>query len=111
MEKIVVFRGDEVAGEPSSARTPQFKLRTPKFGTPKEDTTIHMKNPMIAAGLKTVLPAALAAGVPALLQTVIQPREPQAQGEVSPEVAALAGMAAVAMASDVLTQEEAKTSS
>jgi hypothetical protein len=99
LEKIVVFRGDEVAGEPSSARTPQFKLRTPKFGTPKEDTTIHMKNPMIAAG------------VPALLQTVIQPREPQTQQGVSPEVAALAGMAAVAMASDVLRQEEAKTSS
>ena len=107
LEKITVFRGDEVAGEPSSARTPQFKLRTPKFGTPKEDTTIHMKNPMIAAAL----PAALAAGVPALLQTVIQPREPQTQQEVSPEVAALAGMAAVAMASDVLRQEEAKTSS
>ena len=114
LEKIVVFRGDEVAGEPSSARTPQFKLRTPKFGTPKEDTTIHMKNPMLA-GLKNALPAALpaaamAAALPTILQSVIQPREPQAQGEVAPEMAALAGMAAVAMASDVLEKKEEDSS-
>ena len=114
LEKITVYRGDEVAGEPSSARTPQFKLRTPKFGTPKEDTTIHMKNPMLA-GLKNALPAALpaaamAAALPTILQSVIQPREPQAQGEVAPEVAALAGMAAMAMASDVLEKKEEETS-
>jgi len=37
---------------------------------------------------------------------VIQPREPQSQQQVAPEVAALAGMAAVAMASDVMTGEK-----
>jgi len=106
LEKITVYRGDEVASEPSSARTPQFKLRTPKFSTPKDDTTIQMKNPMLA-GLKTALPAAaMAAALPGLLQTVIQPREPQSQQQVAPEVAALAGMAAVAMASDVMTGEK-----
>lgn len=117
LEKITVFRGDEAAGE-TSARTPQFKLRTPKFAstTPKEDTTIHMKNPMISAGLKAALPGALAAAIPAtipaLLQTVIQPREPQpVTQDVPTEVAALTGMAAVAMASEVLEPEEAKTSS
>jgi len=111
LEKITVFRGDESAGEPSSARTPQFKLRTPKFGTPKEDTAIHMKNPMLA-GLKTALPAAaMAAALPGLLQTVIQPREPQTQGEVAPEVAALAGMAAMAMASDVMTEKKEEDTS
>jgi hypothetical protein len=110
LEKITVFRGDEVAGEPSSARTPQFKLRTPKFSTPKEDTTIHMKNPMLA-GLTAALPAAaMAAALPTILQSVIQPKEPQTQQEVSPEVAALAGMAAVAMASDVLEKKEEDTS-
>ena len=111
LEKITVFRGDEVAGEPSSARTPQFKLRTPKFAsTPKEDTTIHMKNPMLA-GVTTALPAAaMAAALPTILQSVIQPKEPQTQQEVSPEVAALAGMAAVAMASDVLEKKEEDTS-
>lgn len=110
LEKITVFRGDEVSGE-SSARTPQFKLRTPKFAsTPKEDTTIHMKNPMLA-GLKNALPAAaMAAALPGLLQSVIQPREPQTQQEVSPEVAALAGMAAMAMASDVLEKKEEDSS-
>ena len=111
LEKITVFRGDEVAGEPSSARTPQFKLRTPKFAsTPKEDTTIHMKNPMLA-GVTAALPAAaMAAALPTILQSVIQPKEPQTQQEVSPEVAALAGMAAVAMASDVLEKKEEDTS-
>jgi hypothetical protein len=110
LEKITVFRGDEVAGEPSSARTPQFKLRTPKFSTPKEDTTIHMKNPMLA-GVTAALPAAaMAAALPGLLQTVIQPKEPQSQQQVAPEVAALAGMAAVAMASDVLEKKEEDTS-
>ena len=111
LEKITVFRGDEVAGEPSSARTPQFKLRTPKFAsTPKEDTAIHVKNPMLT-GLKTALPAAaMAAALPTILQSVIQPKEPQTQQEVSPEVAALAGMAAVAMASDVLEKKEEDTS-
>ena len=105
-----MYHGDEVAGEPSSARTPQFKLRTPKFSTPKEDTTIQMKNPMLA-GLKTALPAAaMAAAVPTILQTVIQPREPQTQEQVAPEAAALAGMAAVAMASEVLDKKEEDTS-
>jgi hypothetical protein len=112
LEKITVFRGDEVAGEPSSARTPQFKLRTPKFAsTPKEDTTIHMKNPMLT-GLKTALPAAaMAAALPTILQSVIQPKEPQTQQQVAPEVAALAGMAAVAMASDVLTEKKEEETS
>ena len=111
LEKITVFRGDEVAGEPSSARTPQFKLRTPKFAsTPKEDTTIHMKNPMLA-GVTAALPAAaMAAALPTILQSVIQPKEPQSQQQVAPEVAALAGMAAVAMASDVLEKKEEDTS-
>jgi hypothetical protein len=115
LEKITVFRGDEVSGE-SSARTPQFKLRTPKFAsTSKEDTTIHMKNPMLSAGLKAALPgvltAALPATIPALLQSVIQPREPQPQTQNVPtEVAALAGMAAVAMASEVLDKKEEETS-
>ena len=111
LEKITVFRGDEVAGEPSSARTPQFKLRTPKFAsTPKEDTTIHMKNPMLA-GVTAALPAAaMAAALPTILQSVIQPKEHQTQGEVAPEAAALAGMAAVAMASDVLEKKEEDTS-
>jgi len=111
LEKITVFRGDEVAGEPSSARTPQFKLRTPKFAsTPKEDTTIHMKNPMLA-GVTAALPAAaMAAALPTILQSVIQPKEPQTQQQVAPEVAALAGMAAVAMASDVLEKKEEDTS-
>jgi hypothetical protein len=73
---------------------------------PKEETTIEMKNPMLA-GLKTTLPAAaMAAALPGLLQTVIQPREPQTQQQVAPEVAALAGMAAVAMASDVMTGDK-----
>ena len=112
---ITVFRGDEVSGE-SSARTPQFKLRTPKFAsTPKEDTTIHMKNPMLSAGLKAALPgvltATLPATLPALLQSVIQPKEPQPQTQNVPtEVAALAGMAAVAMASEVLDKKEEETS-
>ena len=115
LEKITVFRGDEVSGE-SSARTPQFKLRTPKFAsTPKEDTTIHMKNPMLSAGLKAALPgvltATLPATLPALLQSVIQPKEPQPQTQNVPtEVAALAGMAAVAMASEVLDKKEEETS-
>ena len=115
LEKITVFRGDEVSGE-SSARTPQFKLRTPKFAsTPKEDTTIHMKNPMLSAGLKAALPgvltAAIPATIPALLQSVIQPKEPQPQTQNVPtEVAALAGMAAVAMASEVLDKKEEETS-
>ena len=111
LEKITVFRGDEVAGEPSSARTPQFKLRTPKFAsTPKEDTTIHMKNPMLA-GVTAALPAAaMAAALPTILQSVIQPKVPQSQQQVAPEVAALAGMAAVAMASDVLEKKEEDTS-
>ena len=112
LEKITVFRGDEVAGEPSSARTPQFKLRTPKFAsTPKEDTTIHMKNPMLA-GVTAALPAAaMAAALPTILQSVIQPKEPQTQQQVAPEVAALAGMAAVAMASDVLTEKKEEETS
>ena len=112
LEKITVFRGDEVAGEPSSARTPQFKLRTPKFAsTPKEDTTIHMKNPMLA-GVTSALPAAaMAAALPTILQSVIQPKEPQTQQQVAPEVAALAGMAAVAMASDVLTEKKEEDTS
>lgn len=112
LEKITVFRGDEVAGESSSARTPQFKLRTPKFAsTPKEDTTIHMKNPMLA-GVTAALPAAaMAAALPTILQSVIQPKEPQTQGEVAPEAAALAGMAAVAMASDVLTEKKEEDTS
>ena len=112
LEKITVFRGDEVAGEPSSARTPQFKLRTPKFAsTPKEDTTIHMKNPMLA-GVTAALPAAaMAAALPTILQSVIQPKEPQSQQQVAPEVAALAGMAAVAMASDVLTEKKEEDTS
>ena len=111
LEKITVFRGDEVAGEPSSARTPQFKLRTPKFAsTPKEDTTIHMKNPMLA-GVTAALPAAaMAAALPTILQSVIQPKEPHTQQQVAPEVAALAGMAAVAMASDVIEKKEEETS-
>jgi len=127
LEKITVFRGDEVSGE-SSARSPQFKLRTPKFGTPKvstpkEDTTVHVKNPMLPTALQTMLPAvlpaaltaalpaAMTAAVPALLQTVIQPKEPQPQTQDVPtEVAALTGMAAVAMASEVLDKKEEETS-
>ena len=63
------------------------------------------------AGVKAALPAAaMAAALPGLLQTVIQPREPQTQAEVAPEVAALAGMAAVAMASDVIEKKEEETS-
>jgi hypothetical protein len=116
LEKITVFRGDEVAGEPTSARTPQFKLRTPKFAsTPKDESIIDIKNPMISAGLKAALPGALAAAIPAtlpaLLQTVIQPKEPQPQTQNVPtEVAALTGMAAVAMASEVLDKKEEETS-
>jgi hypothetical protein len=115
LEKITVFRGDEVAGETSS-RSPQFKLRTPKFAsTPKQDTIIDIKNPMLSAGLKAALPGALAAALPAtlpaLLQSVIQPKEPQPQTQTVPtEVAALTGMAAVAMASEVLDKKEEETS-
>jgi hypothetical protein len=116
LEKITVFRGDEAAGEPTSARTPQFKLRTPKFAsTPKDESIIDIKNPMISAGLKAALPGALAAALPAtlpaLLQSVIQPKEPQPQTQTVPtEVAALTGMAAVAMASEVLDKKEEETS-
>lgn len=111
LEKITVFRGDEVSGE-SSARSPQFKLRTPKFAsTPKQDTIIDMKNPMLSAGLKAALPGVLTASLPALLQSVIQPKEPQPQTQTVPtEVAALTGMAAVAMASEVLDKKEEDTS-
>ena len=111
LEKITVFRGDEVSGE-SSARSPQFKLRTPKFAsTPKQDTIIDMKNPMLSAGLKAALPGVLTASLPTLLQSVIQPKEPQPQTQNVPtEVAALAGMAAVAMASEVLDKKEEDTS-
>jgi hypothetical protein len=115
LEKITVFRGDEVAGETSS-RSPQFKLRTPKFAsTPKDESIIDIKNPMISAGLKAALPGALAAAIPAtlpaLLQSVIQPKEPQPQTQTVPtEVAALTGMAAVAMASEVLDKKEEDTS-
>ena len=70
---------------------------------------------MLSAGLKAALPgvltAALPATLPALLQTVIQPKEPQPQTQNVPtEVAALAGMAAVAMASEVLDKKEEETS-
>jgi hypothetical protein len=111
LEKITVFRGDEVSGE-SSARSPQFKLRTPKFAsTPKQDTIIDIKNPMISAGLKAALPGALTASLPTLLQSIIQPKEPQPQTQTVPtEVAALTGMAAVAMASEVLDKKEEDTS-
>ena len=111
LEKITVFRGDEVSGE-SSARSPQFKLRTPNFdSTPKQDTIIDMKNPMLSAGLKAALPGVLTASLPTLLQSVIQPKEPQPQTQTVPtEVAALTGMAAVAMASEVLDKKEEETS-
>jgi hypothetical protein len=111
LEKITVFRGDEVSGE-SSARSPQFKLRTPKFAsTPKQDTIIDIKNPMLSAGLKAALPGVLTASLPTLLQSVIQPKEPQPQTQTVPtEVAALTGMAAVAMASEVLDKKEEDTS-
>jgi hypothetical protein len=111
LEKITVFRGDEVSGE-SSARSPQFKLRTPKFAsTPKQDTIIDMKNPMLSAGLKAALPGVLTASLPTLLQSIIQPKEPQTQTQTVPtEVAALTGMAAVAMASEVLDKKEEETS-
>jgi len=111
LEKITVFRGDEVSGE-SSARSPQFKLRTPKFAsTPKQDTIIDIKNPMLSAGLKAALPGVLTASLPTLLQSIIQPKEPQPQTQTVPtEVAALTGMAAVAMASEVLDKKEEETS-
>jgi hypothetical protein len=128
LEKITVYRGDENLQTDNPARTPKFKLRTPKFGTPKvgtpkEDTTVHVKNPMLPTALQTMLPAvlpaaltaalpaAMTAAVPALLQTVIQPKEPQPQTQNVPtEVAALTGMAAVAMASEVLDKKEEETS-
>ena len=98
LEKITVFRGDENlnVSDPNEARSPQFKIRTPKLTKVATAAPNEMKeNPMIKAAqlAKMVSPNGLTAAAPAPPPELSPPRS-AASSEV-----------------EVVVEEEAKTSS
>ena len=101
LEKITVFRGDENlnVSDPNEARSPQFKIRTPKLTKVATAAPNEMKeNPMIKAAqlAKIVSPNVLTAAAPAPPPELSPPRS-TASSEVSHV--------------EVVVEEEAKTSS
>lgn len=101
LEKITVFRGDENlnVSDPQEARSPQFKIRTPKLAKVATSSLNEMKeNPMIKAAqlAKIVSPNVLTAAAPAPPPELSPPRS-KSSSEVSQV--------------EVVVEEEAKTSS